>query len=290
MRESMMNYGSCDLPQSQGIISLPNDEEQGAYQAPSPHRNSFIQDPYVLNETLGEFEPVEPFRFLEHLPGIKNTTRVAFQAAGQCMSSQEWDTELQPLSHHHSLTPDDIPRSLGYHSNDVDNPYIVSETSPVADNDLLCLNRQSHTVVKPHRKDSIDALRDSPRSLEHPMDYVHHVCTVSETYQVSNPATHGLSSPCDAMPKPYRHSVKPKPQRQPASHGWWPAESSNDESIHRMSFETAPRSPRHKSDLGLLKGMPQPQVQYTNCSWCHAESEEDECTSRASSKSMSTSS
>jgi hypothetical protein len=72
MRESTMNYGSCDLPQLQGIISLPNDEEQGAYQAPSPHCNLFIWDPYVLNEMPGEFEPVEPFRFLERLPGIKN--------------------------------------------------------------------------------------------------------------------------------------------------------------------------------------------------------------------------
>jgi hypothetical protein len=94
MCEFMMNYGFCDLLQSQGIISLPNDEEQGAYQAPSPHRNSFIWDPYVLNEMPGEFEPVEPFRFLERLPGIKDTTRVAFQATGQCMNLQEWGTKL----------------------------------------------------------------------------------------------------------------------------------------------------------------------------------------------------
>jgi hypothetical protein len=206
------------------------------------------------------------------------------------MSSQEWGTELQPSSHHHSLTPDDIPRSLGYRSNDVDNPYIVSETSPVTDNDLLRLNQQSHTVVKPHHDDSINALRDSPRSLEHSTDYVHHVYTVPETYKVSNFAMHNLLLPCNAMPKPYRHSVKFKPQRQPASHGWWPAESSDNESAHQMSFKNVQRGPRHKSDLGLSKGMPQPQVQYTNCSWWRAESEEDERTSCASSKSMSTSS
>jgi hypothetical protein len=73
-------------------------------------------------------------------------------------------------------------------------------------------------------------------------------------------------------------------------HGWWPAESSDNESVHRMSFKTMQRGPRHKSDLGLSKGMPRPQMQYTNCNWWHAESEEDERTSRASSKSTSTSS
>jgi hypothetical protein len=210
MRESTTNYGSCDLPQSQGIKSLPNDEEQGAYQAPSPRRNSFIQDPYILNEMSGEFEPVEPVRLLEQLPGIKNTTRVAYQAAGQCTSSPEWGTELQPSSHHHSLTPDDLPRSLGHCSNDVDNPYVMSETSPVTDNDLLCLNRRSLTAVKPHHDDSIDALRDSPRSLERSTDYVHHVYTVPETYKVSNFAMHNLSLPCDITPKPYQSSVKLK--------------------------------------------------------------------------------
>jgi hypothetical protein len=232
MCESTTNYGSCDLPQLQGVISLPNDEEQGAYQAPSPHHNLFIRDPYILNEMSGEFKPVEPFRLLEHLPGIKNTTPVAYQAAGQCTSSQEWGTELQPSSHHHSLTPDDLPRSLGHRSNDVGNPYVVSETSPVTDNDLLHLNRRSLTVVKPHRDDSIDPLRDSPRSLGRSTDYVHHVYTVPETYKVSNFAMHKLSLPCDITPKPYRSSVKLKSRRQPASHGWWPAESSDDKPVH----------------------------------------------------------
>jgi hypothetical protein len=57
-----------------------------------------------------------------------------------------------------------------------------------------------------------------------------------------------------------------------------------------MSFKTTQRGPRHKSDLGLSKGMPRPQMQYTNCNWWHAESEEGECTSRASSRPMSKSS
>jgi hypothetical protein len=140
-------------------------------------------------------------------------------------------------------------------------------------------------MVKHCCEDSINALRDSPGSLEHSMDYVHHVCTVSETYHVSKLATHKPSSPCDAVPNPSRHSAKLKPCRQPASHGWWPVESSDDKSVHQISFETAQRSPRHKSDLGLLKGTPQPQVQYTNCSWWCAESEEDEHTSCVSSKS-----
>jgi hypothetical protein len=144
--------------------------------------------------------------------------------------------------------------------------------------------------VKHHRNNSIDALRDSPRSLERSTDYVHHVYTVPETYKVSNFTTHNLSLPCDTTPKPYRSSVKFKPRRQPASHGWWPTESSDDKSVHWMSFKTTQRSPRHKSDLGLSKGMPRPQVQYTNCSWWHAESKEGERTSRASSRSTSKSS
>jgi hypothetical protein len=126
-----MNYDSCDLPQSHGTKSLPNDEEQEAHKAPSPHCDLLIRDSNILNKTSGEFEPVEPFRLLEHLPGIK--TPVAYQATGQCMSSQEWGTKPQPLSYHHSLIPDDSPRSLGHRSNDVDNPYVM--TSQVTDND-----------------------------------------------------------------------------------------------------------------------------------------------------------
>jgi hypothetical protein len=194
------------------------------------------------------------------------------------------------MSLHCSTTPDDSPRSLGHHSNDIDNPYVMSETSQVTDNDLPRLNRRSCTMVKHHHNDSIDALRDSPRSLEHSTDYVHHVYTVPETYKVSNFTTHNLSLPCDTMLKPYRSSVKFKPRRQPASHGWWPVESSDNESIRRMSFKTVQRGPRHKSDLGLSKGMPRPQMQYTNSNWWHAESEEGECTSHASSRPTSKSS
>jgi hypothetical protein len=118
------------------------------------------------------------------------------------------------------------------------------------------------------------------------MDYIHPVYTVPETYKVSNLATHEPSSPCNAMPKPSRLSVKPKPRRQPANHGWWPGESSDDESVYRMSFETMPRSPQHKSDLGLSKGTPRLQRQYTSNCWWPAESEDDEHTPCVSSKSM----
>jgi hypothetical protein len=83
---STTNHGPCDIPQSQGTLCLSNDKEQEAHKAPSPRHDSLIRDAYVLNETLGEFEPVEPFRLLERLPGIKNMTRVAYKATGQSTS------------------------------------------------------------------------------------------------------------------------------------------------------------------------------------------------------------
>jgi hypothetical protein len=141
MCESTMNYGSCNLPQLQGTLYLSNDEEQGAHKAPSPRHDSLIWDANVLGEMSGKFEPVEPPRLLTSMPSSKNTTPVAYKATGQSTSLREQGHKPQPKSLHHSLTPDDLPRSLGHHSNDVDNPYVVSKTSQVADNNLPRLNR-----------------------------------------------------------------------------------------------------------------------------------------------------
>jgi hypothetical protein len=52
-----------------------------------------------------------------------------------------------------------------------------------------------------------------------------------------------------------------------------------------LCFENTLRSPQHKSDLGLSKGMPQLQKQYTSSCWWPAESKDDERTPHASSKS-----
>jgi hypothetical protein len=159
----MTNCSPCDIPQLQGTLYLSNNEEQEAHKAPSPRHDSLIWDANVLNEMSGKFEPVEPSRLLTPMPSIKNTTPVAYKATGQSTSLQERGHKPQPTSLHHSSTPDDSPKLLGHRSNDVDNPYIVSETSQVANNDLPHLNRRSCTVVKHHCNDSINALRDSPK-------------------------------------------------------------------------------------------------------------------------------
>jgi hypothetical protein len=161
MHNSMMNYSPCDTPQSQGTKYLSNDEGQKAHKAPSPHHDSLIRDANALNVMSGKNEPVEPSRLLESMVGIKSTTPAAYKAIGKHTSLQEWEIKPQPLSNYHSFAPDDSPRLLGHHSNDIDNPYVMSETSQVADNDSLHLNPQSRIVLKHHRDNSIDALRVS---------------------------------------------------------------------------------------------------------------------------------
>jgi hypothetical protein len=103
-----MNYSPCNITQLQGTLYLSNNEEQEAHKAPSPHHDSLIRDTNVLNEMSGECEPVEPSRLLASMPSIK--TPVAYQATGQSASLQEWGHKPQPMSHHHSTTPDDSPR------------------------------------------------------------------------------------------------------------------------------------------------------------------------------------
>jgi hypothetical protein len=132
--------GPCDIPQLQGTLYLSKDEEQEAHKAPSPRHDSLIWDANVLNKMSGKFEPVEPPRLLTSMPSSKNTTPVAYKATGQSTSLRERGHKPQPTLLHHSTTPDDSPRSLGHCSHDVDNPYVVSETSQVADNNLPCFN------------------------------------------------------------------------------------------------------------------------------------------------------